>query len=126
MNPDTSTTCEVDEVGEIWINTASNASGFWGLPELSESTYRARASATGVVNADQRGASTVKEFLRTGLLGCLIEGQLIVFGSLSERIQQEVQYPLSQRKKSLIEYDYFYKTDIVNTVLKRIVGFTAW
>ncbi|GJJ78779.1 hypothetical protein EMPS_11138 [Entomortierella parvispora] len=125
VDPETTAVCEIDEVGEIWISATSHASEFWTLHSLPKVTCQAQLPAERAIATELRGVAAAKDFLRTGLLGCLIEGQLVVFGPLTERIRQEVQHPIIQRKTGLIEYDYYYKTDIVNTILERIVGFAA-
>ncbi|MFI7099622.1 AMP-binding protein [Streptomyces sp. NPDC050161] len=76
------------EVGEICVRAASVAGGYWGRPEVSEDTFRARV-------AGQDGT-----FLRTGDLGALREGQL---------------YPVGRRKDLIIVAGRnFYPHDIEN------------
>eukprot|EP00656_Telonema_subtile_P033826 TRINITY_DN37791_c0_g1_i1.p1 TRINITY_DN37791_c0_g1~~TRINITY_DN37791_c0_g1_i1.p1 ORF type:complete len:104 (+),score=22.03 TRINITY_DN37791_c0_g1_i1:72-383(+) len=63
-------------VGEIWISSNSKARGYWGEPELTEETFRARLEA----DPDNR------EWLRTGDLGFLHGGELYVCGRLKDLI----------------------------------------
>ena len=67
-------------------------------------------------------------FLRTGLLGGLIEGRVVVFGLTEDRIQQEVIQDVKATDAVLedAQYEYHYTTDLVNTIMQRIIGFTAW
>ena len=59
-------------VGEIWVDSDSKAIGYWGLDELSESTFRAPLEG--------------RSFLRTGDLGFLHEGELYVTGRVKDLI----------------------------------------
>ncbi|MEU5366930.1 fatty acyl-AMP ligase [Streptomyces sp. NPDC005925] len=54
--------------GEIWLSGPSVAAGYWGRPDATEETFRART-------ADGAGP-----FLRTGDLGALLDGELYVTG----------------------------------------------
>ncbi len=75
VDPETQTLCERDKIGEIWISGPSVAQGYWNRPEDSEQTFRARLADTGE-----------GPFLRTGDLGFIHAGQLIVTGRLKDLI----------------------------------------
>jgi acyl-CoA synthetase (AMP-forming)/AMP-acid ligase II len=62
------------EIGEIWVQSASVADGYWNRPDETRATF-------GATLAGEPGA-----FLRTGDLGRLIEDELIVTGRLKELI----------------------------------------
>lgn len=62
------------EIGEIWVRGGSVARGYWQRPEETARSFGART-------ADGEG-----EFLRTGDLGALLEGQLYVTGRLKEML----------------------------------------
>lgn len=74
-HPDSRLPCAPDEVGEIWLSGPSAAQGYWGQPEATERTFRARLADT------QEGP-----FLRTGDLGFLRNGELFVTGRLKDLI----------------------------------------
>ena len=74
VDPATSAACRPGQVGEIWASSACVAAGYGGLPEESERTFKARI------------AGEDKDFLRTGDLGFLHEGQLYVTGRLKDVI----------------------------------------
>ncbi|MDQ1831839.1 condensation domain-containing protein [Massilia scottii] len=74
VNPDTLSHCPSGEIGEIWLHGPSNADAYWGQPEISEQTFRARA-----VGDDAH-------YLRSGDLGFMHEGQLVVCGRLKDLI----------------------------------------
>jgi amino acid adenylation domain-containing protein len=65
-----------EEVGEIWVSGPSVAQGYWGKPEESALTFRARLAGKGME----------QEFLRTGDLGFLRGGELFVTGRLKDLI----------------------------------------
>ena len=74
VNPQFLTECEAKEVGEIWVNSASVASGYWNKPEETEQTFKAYLKQHS------------EPFLRTGDLGFIKEGELFVTGRLKELI----------------------------------------
>nr|WP_322785848.1 hybrid fatty acyl-AMP ligase/type I polyketide synthase [Stanieria cyanosphaera] len=74
VNTDTFTQCSEGEIGEIWVNSASVAQGYWRNRELTETIFQA-SLATGE-----------KPWLRTGDLGFLQAGELFVTGRLKDLI----------------------------------------
>ena len=74
VDPDTGARCEGYQVGEIWVAGESVAAGYWGRPEASAATFQARVADSDLA------------FLRTGDLGVLMEGQLIVTGRLKDLV----------------------------------------
>jgi acyl-CoA synthetase (AMP-forming)/AMP-acid ligase II len=63
------------EVGEVWVNGPSVAQGYWGRPEETDHTFRARLAGTGE-----------GPFLRTGDLGFLRDGELFITGRIKDVI----------------------------------------
>jgi len=61
-----------NKMGEIWVDSPSKAEGYWDLPEVSREVFQAPLD---------KG-----EFLRTGDLGFLFEGELFVTGRLKDLI----------------------------------------
>jgi acyl-CoA synthetase (AMP-forming)/AMP-acid ligase II len=74
VNPETKRACAEDAVGEIWLKSPSVARGYWGKEEQTLATFRAQIEG-------QAG-----EWLRTGDLGFLHEGELFVTGRLKDLI----------------------------------------
>ena len=64
-----------DHIGEIWVTGPSIARGYWNQPEDTEHTFQAYLADTGE-----------GPFLRTGDLGCVIDGELFVTGRLKDLI----------------------------------------
>ncbi len=67
--------CADGRVGEIWASGPSIASGYWGRDEESGDTFAARLRGEGS-----------RRFLRTGDLGALVDGHLVVTGRLKDLI----------------------------------------
>jgi acyl-CoA synthetase (AMP-forming)/AMP-acid ligase II len=74
-DPQSSTACASDEVGEIWVSGPSVTEGYWNRPEDTEGACRAYLKDTGD-----------GPFLRTGDLGFLKDGELFVTGRLKDLI----------------------------------------
>src|SRR6185312_12665825 len=75
VHPDLRTVCGPDEVGEIWVSSASIARGYWNRPDETEQTFAAKLST---------GAA--EPFLRTGDLGYVHDGELFVTGRIKDLI----------------------------------------
>lgn len=74
VDPATRTPVGEGEIGEIWTRSDSVAAGYWNRPAESEEVFAART-------VDGEGP-----FLRTGDLGVLHEGELIVTGRIKDLI----------------------------------------
>ncbi|CAI5480059.1 unnamed protein product [Closterium sp. Yama58-4] len=79
VNPETREECAEGEEGEIWARSCHVARGYWGKPELSEETFRARMKE-GAPGSDS-GA-----YLRTGDLGLVVAQQLFITGRIKDLI----------------------------------------
>ncbi|MEB3358629.1 MAG: hybrid fatty acyl-AMP ligase/type I polyketide synthase [Synechococcales bacterium] len=75
VNPETLCRCEENEVGEIWVNGESVTQGYWHRPQLTQDAFRACLADGGD-----------GEFLRSGDLGFLRDGELFVTGRLKDLI----------------------------------------
>ncbi len=76
VDPNTLRRCDVDVVGEIWVNGANVAKGYWRRPDATASTLRARIEGEGD-----------RAWLRTGDLGFLdAAGELFVTGRIKDVI----------------------------------------
>ncbi len=72
---ETSTRCDVNTVGEIWVHGPGVAAGYWNRPEETEATFHAR-----LADANE------KTYLRTGDLGFVRRGELFVTGRVKDLI----------------------------------------
>ncbi|HWO43959.1 MAG TPA: fatty acyl-AMP ligase [Candidatus Eisenbacteria bacterium] len=73
VDPERLTRCPENRVGEIWLSGRSVARGYWNRAEDTEKTFRACLADTGE-----------GPFLRTGDLGFLLDGGLVLAGRLKE------------------------------------------
>jgi acyl transferase domain-containing protein/acyl-CoA synthetase (AMP-forming)/AMP-acid ligase II/acyl carrier protein len=97
VDPETFAPCAADRVGEIWVSGPSVASGYWRKPEETRQTFAAHL-ATGE-----------GPFLRTGDLGFLERGQVIVTGRLKDLIiirgsnhyPQDLEYTVERSHRAL-------------------------
>ena len=76
VDPKTITECADGHVGEIWVRSPSVAKGYWNKPSFSESVFKA------VIKGGESG----QEYLRTGDLGAMVDGELYVTGRIKELI----------------------------------------
>lgn len=76
VDPKTGIERGVGEVGEIWLSGPSVADGYWNRPDLSTEIFGAR------ITASPEGP----DYLRTGDLGAVIEGELYVVGRIKEMV----------------------------------------
>jgi len=75
VDPSSLTPCPPDRVGEVWVSGPSIARGYWGKPEVTRQTFEARLADTGE-----------GPFLRTGDLGFMRDGELLITGRLKDLI----------------------------------------
>ncbi|HEU4321538.1 MAG TPA: MupA/Atu3671 family FMN-dependent luciferase-like monooxygenase [Roseiflexaceae bacterium] len=75
VDPAEQTRCADGTPGEIWVSGPCVAQGYWGQPDLTADTFRAR-----IRNGPEAA------FLRTGDLGVVRENELFVLGRLKDLI----------------------------------------
>jgi amino acid adenylation domain-containing protein len=76
VNPESRVECMPDEVGEILVSGPSVAQGYWNQPEATEEIFHTRVANTG----------DDTQFLRTGDLGFIKDGELFITGRLKDLI----------------------------------------
>ncbi|ACU72364.1 amino acid adenylation domain protein [Catenulispora acidiphila DSM 44928] len=74
VDPDSLCRLPTDRVGEIWLSGPSVAAGYWGRPEETAEVFRAK-----LVGDDT-------DWLRTGDLGFVRDGELVITGRLKDLI----------------------------------------
>ncbi len=77
VEPETCVRLPEHQVGEIWIRSPSVGSGYWNKKEATEESFHAR-----LANGDDNGLN----YLRTGDLGFIGDGELFVTGRLKDLI----------------------------------------
>jgi amino acid adenylation domain-containing protein len=75
VDPGSGVGCPPGEVGEIWVAGPTVAGGYWQKSAVNREQFRAR-------RVDRPGPA----YLRTGDLGCFVEGELFVTGRLKDLI----------------------------------------
>ena len=75
VDPNNLTQCLDNQVGEVWVHSASVAQGYWNQEENTVKTFQAELVETGN-----------KKFLRTGDLGFMSNGELFITSRLKDLI----------------------------------------
>jgi len=79
VNTETQQAVPEDAVGEIWVNSPSKAAGYYGKVEETKEDFHAKLAASENGGVDS-------EYLRTGDLGFLHNGELFICGRLKDLI----------------------------------------
>ncbi|WPH03509.1 Hypothetical protein R9X50_00638900 [Acrodontium crateriforme] len=116
VDPETNLLCAPFTVGEIWVDSPSLSGGFWALPKHTETIFHARPYR--FVEGSPTPVLVEPEFLRTGLLGCIIEGKLFVLGLYEDRIRQRVEWV--EHGSHEIEHRYFFVQHLVSSIMKTV------
>ncbi|KAL4917801.1 hypothetical protein BDW62DRAFT_75099 [Aspergillus aurantiobrunneus] len=116
VDPETNLLCTPNVVGEIWVDSPSLSGGFWALPKHTEAIFHARPYK--FEEANPTPILVEPEFLRTGLLGCVIEGKIFVLGLYEDRIRQKVEWV--EHGQPAAEHRYFFVQHLVVSTLKNI------
>jgi len=77
VDPESCVPLGEDAIGEIWIDGESKCAGYWQRPELTQAVFHARVK-------DE--PEDPRQYLRTGDLGFLHEGDLYVCGRIKDMI----------------------------------------
>lgn len=116
VDPETGLLCSPFTVGEIWVDSPSLSGGFWALPRHTESIFHARPYR--FVEGSPTPVLVEPEFLRTGLLGCIIEGKIYVLGLYEDRIRQRVEWVEHGVQEH--EHRYFFVQHLVVSIMKTV------
>jgi fatty acid CoA ligase FadD28 len=100
VDPDTCTECPVETAGEIWVQGANVAAGYWQKPQETERTFHGRL--VGPSDGTPEGP-----WLRTGDLGFLSDGELFIVGRI---------------KDLLIVYGRNHSPDDIEATIQEITG----
>lgn len=123
VDPETSLLCSPNVIGEIWVDSPSLSGGFWALPKQTESIFHARPYKFEEGNPNP--VSLDLEFLRTGLLGCVIEGKIFVLGLYEDRLRQKVEW-VDGGEEGREEFRCFFVQHLVVTVMRNIPKIFDW
>ncbi|KAF3013709.1 hypothetical protein E8E14_004186 [Neopestalotiopsis sp. 37M] len=116
VDPETGLLATPHAIGEIWVDSPSLSGGFWALPKHTEQIFHARPYK--FEPGDPTPTPVEPEFLRTGLLGTIIEGKVFVLGLYEDRIRQKVEWV--EHGHEIAEHRYFFVQHIVVSILKSL------
>ncbi|KAK4448632.1 hypothetical protein QBC34DRAFT_439055 [Podospora aff. communis PSN243] len=116
VDPETGLLASPRSVGEIWVDSPSLSGGFWALPKHTEQIFHARPYK--FEPGDPTPTAVEPEFLRTGLLGTIIEGKVFVLGLYEDRIRQKVEWV--EHGAEIAEHRYFFVQHIVVTIMRNV------
>lgn len=122
VDPETNLLCSPYHIGEIWVDSPSLSGGFWSLPKHTETIFHARPYR--FVDASPTPLLLDMEFLRTGLLGCAIEGKIYILGLYEDRIRQKVEW--SDPGITEGEHRYFFVQHLVASIVRNIHKIHDW
>ncbi|KAF2997948.1 hypothetical protein E8E13_005785 [Curvularia kusanoi] len=116
VDPETNLLCSPFSVGEIWVDSPSLSGGFWQLQKHTETIFHARPYR--FVEGSPTPQLLELEFLRTGLLGCVVEGKIFVLGLYEDRIRQRVEWV--EHGVLEAEHRYFFVQHLVTSIMKSV------
>jgi acyl-CoA synthetase (AMP-forming)/AMP-acid ligase II len=116
VDPESGLLCSPNSVGEIWVDSPSLSGGFWALPKHTESIFHARPFCFKEGNPTPTAIDP--EFLRTGLLGCVIEGKVYVLGLYEDRLRQRVEWV--ERGLAVQEHRYFFVQHLIFSIMRNV------
>ena len=116
VDPETSLLCTPYVIGEIWVDSPSLSGGFWALPKHTETIFHARPYKFQEGNPTPMAVEP--EFLRTGLLGCVIEGKIFILGLYEDRLRQKVEWV--EDGLEVAEYRYFFVQHLIISIVKNV------
>jgi acyl-CoA synthetase (AMP-forming)/AMP-acid ligase II len=123
VDPETNLLCPQFCIGEIWVDSPSLSGGFWALPKHTETIFHARPYR--FVEGNPTPVMVEPEFLRTGLLGCVIEGKLFILGLYEDRIRQRVE-GMDPGLPMEIDHRFFFVQHLVVSIMKNVLKIYDW
>jgi acyl-CoA synthetase (AMP-forming)/AMP-acid ligase II len=116
VDPETGLLASPHSIGEIWVDSPSLSGGFWALPKHTEQIFHARPYK--FEQGDPTPMMVEPEFLRTGLLGTVIEGKIFVLGLYEDRLRQKVEWV--EHGHEIAEHRYFFVQHIMVSIMKNV------
>jgi acyl-CoA synthetase (AMP-forming)/AMP-acid ligase II len=116
VDPESGLLASSHSIGEIWVDSPSLSGGFWALPKHTEQIFHARPYK--FEKGDPTPTVVEPEFLRTGLLGTVIEGKVFVLGLYEDRLRQKVEWV--EHGHEIAEFRYFFVQHIVVSIMKNV------
>ncbi|KAG9257121.1 acyl CoA ligase-like protein [Emericellopsis atlantica] len=116
VDPETGLLASAHSVGEIWVDSPSLSGGFWAQPKNTEAIFHARPYK--FEPGEPTPTPVEPEFLRTGLLGTVIQGKIFILGLYEDRIRQKVEW--TEHGHEVAEYRHFFVQHIVVSIVKKV------
>ena len=116
VDPESGLLCSQNSVGEIWVDSPSLSGGFWALPRHTETIFHARPFAFKEGNPTPTAIDP--EFLRTGLLGCVIEGKVYILGLYEDRLRQRVEWV--EHGLAVQEHRYYFVQHLILSIMRNV------
>lgn len=116
VDPETGLLASPHSIGEIWVDSPSLSGGFWAQPKNTEIIFHARPYKFDP--GEPTPTPVEPEFLRTGLLGTVIQGKIFILGLYEDRIRQKVEWV--EHGHEVAEYRYFFVQHIVVSIVKNV------
>ncbi|CAA9960775.1 acetyl-CoA synthetase protein [Pyrenophora teres f. maculata] len=116
VDPETNLLCSPYSIGEIWVDSPSLSGGFWQLQKHTETIFHARPYR--FVEGSPTPQLLELEFLRTGLLGFVVEGKVFILGLYEDRIRQRVEWVEHGQLEA--EHRYFFVQHLVTSIMKAV------
>jgi acyl-CoA synthetase (AMP-forming)/AMP-acid ligase II len=123
VDPESSLLCAPFSIGEIWVDSPSLSGGFWALPKHTETIFHARPYR--FVEGNPTPMMIEPEFLRTGLLGCVIEGKLFILGLYEDRIRQRLD-GMEPGLPMEVDHRFFFVQHLVVSIMKNVLKIYDW
>ena len=116
VDPESGLLCAPNSVGEIWVDSPSLSGGFWALPRHTETIFHARPFC--FKEGNPTPTAIEPEFLRTGLLGSVIEGKIYVLGLYEDRLRQRVEWV--EHGLFVQEHRYYFVQHLILSIMRNI------
>ena len=117
------------------MDSPSLSGGFWALPKHTANIFHARPyivtdqpiTETAVLHQGRAQEIFDQEFLRTGFLGCVVDGNVFVLGLYEDRLRQRVEWiEEGQEEIGAVEYRYHYTSLLIGTILQKVPKVFDW
>jgi fatty acid CoA ligase FadD32 len=86
VDPDTGAELPDERVGEIWLHGDNIGRGYWARPDETAYTFGNKLQSRLDSGSHAEGAKADATWLRTGDLGCYIDGDLYITGRLKDMV----------------------------------------
>ncbi|KAG5437563.1 hypothetical protein PCANB_000991 [Pneumocystis canis] len=116
VDPEMSIFCTPNVIGEIWVDSPSLSGGYWDSPHDTDAIFHAKAY---IIDPESlKPIAFDQDFLRTGLLGCIINGRILVLGLYEDRLRQQIEW--IENEQDVTQYRYHYVSHLIQTIMRKV------